>query len=43
MGKSTGTDLVRGLLIQAAWVVATYFLARFAWARGIKKYGAVGG
>lgn len=43
MGKSAGTDLARGLLIQGAWVVATYFLARFAWARGIKKYGAVGG
>jgi ABC-2 type transport system permease protein len=43
MGKSTGADLAYGLLIQAAWVVASYVLARVAWARGIKKYGAVGG
>jgi ABC-2 type transport system permease protein len=43
MGKSTGIEMARGLMIQATWVVATYFLARFAWARGIKKYGAVGG
>jgi len=43
MGKTVGADLVRGLLIQAGWVVAAYFLARFAWRRGIKKYSAVGG
>jgi ABC-2 type transport system permease protein len=43
MGKTTGPDLARGMLIQAAWVVAAYFLARFAWNRGIRKYSAVGG
>jgi ABC-2 type transport system permease protein len=43
MGKTTGPDLLRGLGIQALWVVLTYFAARFAWARGIKKYSAVGG
>ena len=43
MGKTVGADLSRGLLIQSAWVVAAYFLARFAWARGIRKYSAVGG
>jgi ABC-2 type transport system permease protein len=43
MGKVTGNDLLRGLFIQALWVVAAYLMARFAWARGIRKYSAVGG
>jgi ABC-2 type transport system permease protein len=43
MGKSTGAELVRGLMIQAGWVIGAYFLARFAWRRGIKRYSAVGG
>ena len=43
MGKTSGNEMLHGLLIQALWVVAAYFLARFAWNRGIRKYGAVGG
>ena len=43
MGKTTGAELVKGLAIQLSWVIAAYLLARFAWNRGIKKYGAVGG
>ena len=43
MGKTTGADLVSGLLIQGLWVIAAYCMARFAWRRGIKKYSAVGG
>lgn len=43
MGKTTGSDLARGLVIQFAWVIAMYLIARFAWNRGIKKYAAVGG
>jgi ABC-2 type transport system permease protein len=43
MGKATGTDIIRGLVIQGLWVIAAYGLARFAWRRGIKKYSAVGG
>lgn len=43
MGKTAGIDLIRGLLMQAAWVFAAYGLARLAWHRGIRKYGAVGG
>lgn len=43
MGRTTGAELARQLLIQAGWVVVSYFLARFAWSRGIKKYSAVGG
>jgi ABC-2 type transport system permease protein len=43
MGKITGAELARGLVIQAGWVILTYALARLAWRRGIKKYSAVGG
>jgi ABC-2 type transport system permease protein len=43
MGKTAGADLARGMLIQAGWVFAAYLVARFAWARGIKHYSAVGG
>ena len=43
MGKASGADMLRGLLIQALWVLAAYGTARFAWRRGIKKYSAVGG
>lgn len=43
LGRVAGAELYQGLFIQACWVVATYFLARFVWSRGIKKYSAVGG
>ena len=43
MGKTTGMALAHGLAVQAAWVLAAYEVARFAWSRGIRKYGAVGG
>src|SRR5579862_6006697 len=43
MGKTTGAEVARGLVIQLGWVVAMYLLARFAWNRGIRKYEAVGG
>jgi ABC-2 type transport system permease protein len=43
MGKIAGAELLKGLAVQAFWVVITYVLARFAWRRGIKKYSAVGG
>ena len=43
LGKTTGVDLAKGLAVQAFWVVAAYGLARFAWSRGIRRYGAVGG
>ena len=43
MGKTTGNDVFVGLLIQAGWVLLAYIAARFAWARGLKKYSAVGG
>ena len=43
LGRATGDALTHGLLVQAAWVVASFALARFVWSRGIKKYAAVGG
>jgi ABC-2 type transport system permease protein len=43
MGRCTGSNLAHGLIIQAAWVLGAYLLARFMWHRGIRKYGAVGG
>jgi ABC-2 type transport system permease protein len=43
LGRVTGPDLERGLLIQAFWVVAFYGLARWIWRRGIRHYVAVGG
>ncbi len=43
MGKISGPELARGLLVQAGWVAAAYGLARFLWHRGIRKYSAVGG
>jgi viologen exporter family transport system permease protein len=43
LGKVTGAALYRGLLLQACWVAAAYLLARWVWARGIRKYAAVGG
>jgi len=43
VGKVSGADLTRGLLVQAGWVAASYALARLMWQRGIKKYSAVGG
>ncbi len=43
LGKTTGMELAKGLVIQLAWVVAAYVAARVAWNRGIKKYAAAGG
>ena len=42
--ERTSGDLLRqGLLIQCFWVVVAFLIAQLVWARGIKKYGAVGG
>jgi ABC-2 type transport system permease protein len=43
MGKIAGPELLKGLAIQAAWVVAGYAIARFTWNRGLRHYSAVGG
>lgn len=43
MGKISGPSLEMGFVAQIFWVLAAFSLARFAWARGIKKYAAFGG
>ncbi len=43
LGRVDGSDLWRGLGMQALWVLAGYGLARWVWHRGIRRYGAVGG
>ena len=43
LGRATGPSLLQGMLIQLAWVVVAYFMARLVWTRGIKRYSAVGG
>lgn len=43
VGRTTGSELYRGLLIQFAWVVLAFLFAKFMWSRGIRKYSAVGG
>jgi len=43
MGKIEGAKIVSGLITQLAWVIVAYLIARAAWARGLRKYSAVGG
>jgi len=43
MGKISGIAIRNGFLAQIFWVLTAYALARFAWARGIRKYAAFGG
>lgn len=43
LGQSTGAALIQGLLIQTFWVLFFYVVARVVWARGMRKYSAVGG
>jgi ABC-2 type transport system permease protein len=43
LGRVQGAELWQGLAIQVGWVIAGYFLARFVWARGIRRYSAAGG
>jgi ABC-2 type transport system permease protein len=43
LGRVTGVDLVRGLLIESAWAVAMIVLSRWLYARGLRRYSAYGG
>ncbi|MCX8156213.1 MAG: ABC-2 family transporter protein [Verrucomicrobiae bacterium] len=43
LGRTQQEALWGGLAMQALWVIAAYALARLVWARGIRRYGAVGG
>ena len=39
----TGSTLYKGLLIQAAWVVAMWAIGRLLWRSGVRRYQAFGG
>jgi len=41
--KERGPALWGGLATQAAWLLALFCIARFAWRRGVARYQAVGG
>ncbi len=41
--KITGHRLVEGLLIQSGWVVVVWVLGNLMWARGLRRFQAVGG
>jgi ABC-2 type transport system permease protein len=43
LGKISGPDLVEGLFIEAAWVVFFFFLSRWLFNRGVRRYSAFGG
>jgi len=43
LGKVQGEELVRGLLIEAAWVTFFIVLSRVMLARGVKRYSGFGG
>jgi ABC-2 type transport system permease protein len=43
LGKIEGSELVRGLTIEAAWIVALIILSRVMYQRGLKRYSGFGG
>ncbi len=43
LGKVTGPELTRGLLVEAAWVVFFIALCRLLWSRGVRRYSGFGG
>jgi len=43
LGKVQGMELVRSLLVEAAWVVVMIIACRIAWWRGTWRYSAFGG
>ena len=43
LGRVSGGELYRGILMQCGWVALMYWVARWVWRRGIQRYSAVGG
>lgn len=43
LGKLSGAELARGLLIEAAWLIFFIGLARVMYHRGVKRYSGFGG
>jgi ABC-2 type transport system permease protein len=41
--KITGPELIRGLIVQFAWVMFFIFAARWSFNRGLRRYSAFGG
>lgn len=42
LGKLTNIQVVQGIIIQIAWILALYLIIRVAWWRGIRRYEGVG-
>ncbi len=43
LGRISGAELVRGLWIEAAWVVVFFILARVVFRLGVRRYSGFGG
>jgi ABC-2 type transport system permease protein len=43
LGQVKGAALWQGLIAQLCWVLFFFLVARAVWARGVRKYSAVGG
>lgn len=43
LGKISGPDLTRALLVELTWVVSLVILCRFLFTRGVYRYSGVGG
>lgn len=43
LGKVSGPELVRGVIVEAVWVVALIGLSRLLWHRGVNRYSGFGG
>jgi ABC-2 type transport system permease protein len=43
LGHTSGAEMQWGLVVQACWVALFYWVARFMWNLGIRRYSAVGG
>ena len=43
LGKIQGADLYTGLAIEAGWVLFFFWLSRYLWRRGVRRYSGFGG
>lgn len=43
LGKIQGMELVKGLILQAMWIVFFIYLSRVLWRRGLHRYSGFGG
>lgn len=42
-GRTVGSDIYRGVILQLGWILILLFLQQMVWKRGLKRYTAVGG